>query len=285
MEARAEARAEARVEARVEAREEARQEAREEPREEPKAASKTGRPSAMKTTSPTAEEGFASGQRAKKAHLHEAKAEVLHLSPQRTSECAAHVNAREEAAGKEAVRVARDVHAGDASAQHTKEQWGSSMAAAGIDAVALQNDASASALLTSPREAVPHAWSSPPGEVGALAAYTRREREKFEALSKVHRQSMQHLMSSMYQLSPTTSASPGSVFSSVIPSPASRASQQPSHLQPAAHTNTRACRGQPSFDGPGGSMRGRLDEVQRHFEAHRIRVSRRLGPSACGAPT
>jgi hypothetical protein len=43
---------------------------------------------------------------------------------------------------------------------------------------------------------------SPPQDLGELAAYTRREREKFEALNAAHQQRMQQLMGPELPLSP-----------------------------------------------------------------------------------
>ena len=74
---------------------------------------------------------------------------------------------------------------------------------------------------------------SPPADLNELAAYTRREREKFEALAEAHQDRMRQLMSSSLPLSPAT---PG----------------------PNAHT-----------PGRGRAVHERLQDVQRHFDQHR----------------
>ena len=74
---------------------------------------------------------------------------------------------------------------------------------------------------------------SPPHDLGELAAYTRREREKFEALNAAHQVRMQSLMSSALPLSPDVGA-------------------------------RAAARGE-----GGGSTQQRLEVVQRHFAQSR----------------
>ena len=91
---------------------------------------------------------------------------------------------------------------------------------------------------------------SPPSDLHELAAYTRREREKFEALAESHAQRMRDLMSQTVPLSPSTSAA-GSVAAS------------PMFMPPPFQTAS----------GGGGasapSLHERLSQVQKHFETRR----------------
>ena len=92
---------------------------------------------------------------------------------------------------------------------------------------------------------------SPPSDLHELAAYTRREREKFETLTEAHQQRMRELMSTSIPLSPATPAPPRSAgWRPGAPRPAwmGAPSNQPA-AQPSVHE--------------------RLEEVQRHFDMHR----------------
>ena len=83
---------------------------------------------------------------------------------------------------------------------------------------------------------------SPPSDLNELAAYTRREREKFEALAEAHQERMRHLMSTSIPLSPATPA-------------AARHAREGG--TPSASVNHQ-----------------RLEDVQRHFEHHRQQQQR-----------
>ena len=81
---------------------------------------------------------------------------------------------------------------------------------------------------------------SPPSDLNELAAYTRREREKFEALAEAHQERMRTLMSTSIPLSPGTPAARGAREGGSTPS----------------------------------SVGKRLEDVQRHFESHRQQQQR-----------
>ena len=91
---------------------------------------------------------------------------------------------------------------------------------------------------------------SPPQDLYELAAYTRREREKFEALAESHALRMKELMSQTVPLSPATSASALSAAASPFPTSGSAGRTASRHQQ------------QPS-------LHERLADVQRHFDEQR----------------
>ena len=82
---------------------------------------------------------------------------------------------------------------------------------------------------------------SPPSDLNELAAYTRREREKFEALAEAHQHRMRELMSTALPLSPYT---------------------------PASNAGGGGGFGRGGGETP-ASLSARLATVQRHFDEHR----------------
>ena len=92
---------------------------------------------------------------------------------------------------------------------------------------------------------------SPPRDLNELAVYTRKEREKFEALAAAHQARMNELMSAALPLSPASSA----------------AGLTPARSAPAAGAEQL-------------SLRQRLEDVQRHFAENREGYSRSLQAAA-----
>ena len=109
---------------------------------------------------------------------------------------------------------------------------------------------------------------SPPQDLYELAAYTRREREKFEVLAEAHSQRMRELMTQSVPLSPSTSAGGASLAASPMMLPAF---SLPGTGRAAAATAGRW--GIPAGEGKPPSLHDRLADVQKHFEEHRLQWS------------
>ena len=95
-------------------------------------------------------------------------------------------------------------------------------------------------------------------------AYTRREREKFEALNEAHAQRMKELMTQSVPLSPSTSAGGASLAASPMVPPTYTL---PSTGRGAAAAFAGGGRGSAGPKPP--SLHDRLSDVQRHFEEMR----------------
>ena len=105
---------------------------------------------------------------------------------------------------------------------------------------------------------------SPPQDLNELAAYTRREREKFEALNEAHAQRMRELMTQSVPLSPSTSAGGASLAASpMVP---------PTFTLPSTGRGASAAHaggGRASAGPKPPSLHERLVDVQKHFEEMR----------------